>query len=178
VLDLGANTGALSETAARCGADVVAVDSDADAVAVIWHRAMAENLSILPLIVDLLDPTPARGWDNGETASFVDRCAHRFDMVIAAAFLHWIVVVGRVPMDAAIDLFARCTTRWMTIEWIPLSDPQIASFGDWGEDAASRWSRAAFDGAVAKHFRVLESAVIAEGGREMILLERTNAVAC
>lgn len=172
VLDLGANTGALSEEAARAGSEVVAIDSDHDAVATIWRRASAARLPILPLVIDILDPTPARGWVNGETASFVDRSAARFDMVVAAAILHWIVIVGRVPIDAAIDLFARCTIRWMIIEWIPFSDPQITSFGDWGEDADSRWVREAFDRAIARHFRVIESALMSGSGREMLLLER------
>ncbi len=73
VLDVGANTGHFSEMAARAGASVVAIDGDTAVVGDIWRRASAEKLDILPLVVNLAQPTPPTGWRNRECPSFLDR---------------------------------------------------------------------------------------------------------
>ena len=71
VLDVGANEGRFSLLAARQGAEVVAIDSDQTVTGSIWRRAAAENLNVLPLVVDFTRPTPAVGWRNQECPSFL-----------------------------------------------------------------------------------------------------------
>jgi hypothetical protein len=73
VLDVGANTGHFSALAASAGASVVALDSDVQCVDGIWRRARAQNLDILPLVVDFARSSPALGWRNREQPSFLER---------------------------------------------------------------------------------------------------------
>ncbi len=92
VLDVGANEGHFSLLAARTGSPVVAIDFDPAVVGSIWRRAAAENLDVLPLVVDLARPSPATGWRNRECQSFLDRACDpstgRFDLVLMLAVAH------------------------------------------------------------------------------------------
>src|SRR6185437_12773414 len=64
VLDVGANTGEFSAIAAGMGADVVALERDADAAERIAQMSTAKGLNIQTIHADLARPTPAVGWDN------------------------------------------------------------------------------------------------------------------
>ncbi len=63
VLDLGANDGVYSRQAAERAAYVVAVEAD-PAVVDLLHRDLRKegNRTILPLVMDLADPSPGGGW--------------------------------------------------------------------------------------------------------------------
>jgi hypothetical protein len=68
--DLGANTGAFSRLAADVGAYTIAIDGDPAAVerAVLAGQARNER-RILPLVMDLANPTGAMGWAHEERSS-------------------------------------------------------------------------------------------------------------
>jgi len=88
VLDVGANTGTYSLLAAAAGAHVVALDTDEAAIEQLWRRASKDSLDIQPLVVNIARPTPALGWMNHETISFLDRAEQRFDLVMMLAVIH------------------------------------------------------------------------------------------
>lgn len=125
VLDLGCNTGRYSSLAARAGARVVAVDGDPACVDQLWRQAVAEQLDIQPLVIDLGRPSPALGWENSEEAPFLERTKERFDMVFALALAHHLLVRERVPLINILAHLASQTTRWAVIEWVPPTDPQF-----------------------------------------------------
>lgn len=175
VLDLGCNTGALSETAARAGAQVVAVDSDDAVVGLLWRRARAEGLPVLPLRIDLLAPTPAFGWRNGEGESFLDRCRGRFDLVFAFAVLHWLGIVGQVPLGDIVALLAEMTTDRAVVEWIPAEDAQVRRMLARFPSAAARWTREALQRAIEPHFEVEEDLRLDGSDRSLLLLRRRRA---
>ncbi len=111
VLDAGCNTGHFSVLAARSGADVTAIDSDPVVVGALWRLASRENLPILPLVVNLARPTPATGWNNRETPSFLERARGHFDAVLMLALIHHLLVSERIPLDSLLDLAADLVSR-------------------------------------------------------------------
>lgn len=108
VLDLGANDGRFSRLAADAAPvrSVVAVDADVGAVDRLYHDLVARPPArpVLPLVVDLLDPTPARGWRNRERPAFFDRVQP--DLVLALAVVHHLTIAGNVPLALVVDLLA------------------------------------------------------------------------
>ncbi len=122
VLDVGCNTGHQSSIAAKRGASVVAIDSDAVVVGEVWRRARAEGLDILPLVVNLTRPTPAIGWRNGECPGFLDRARGEFNAVLMLAVVHHMLVSERIPLSEIIDLAAELTTDMLVIEFIAPED--------------------------------------------------------
>ncbi|MBO4206639.1 class I SAM-dependent methyltransferase [Micromonospora echinofusca] len=102
VLDLGANDGTYSRIAARHTGYVVAVEHDAAVVDRLYRQLRAEGeRRILPLVVDLADPTPGAGWRSTERAGFVTRA--RADVVLALALVHHLAVARNVPLALVVD---------------------------------------------------------------------------
>ena len=106
VLDLGANDGHFSRLALRAGAgSVVAVDGDDLVVDRLYRDLRAEGEQrILPLVLDLSDPSPALGWRSRERRSFVDRV--RPDLVLCLAVVHHLALTNTVPLDEIVAFLA------------------------------------------------------------------------
>src|SRR5207248_8367298 len=123
VLDVGCNTGHFSEIAAKSGARVVGIDLDPVAVGLTWRRAMAGDLDILPLVINLARPSPATGWRNAEYPSFLQRATGSFDMIMMLAVLHHLLVTDRIPLIEIVDLCAELTNRHLVMEYVSKDDP-------------------------------------------------------
>jgi SAM-dependent methyltransferase len=123
VLDLGCNTGEYTFLAAECGARVLAVDADHDAVDVLYGRIRGKRLAATPLVVNICQPTPGIGYLNQERTSFLDR--GQAECVIALALLHHLLVSGNLPLAACRDLLARLTTDSLVLEFVPTDDPMF-----------------------------------------------------
>jgi SAM-dependent methyltransferase len=99
VLDLGANDGHFSRLALRAGAEyVVAVDSD-DLVVDRLYRDLKRDgeQRVLPLVLDLSDPSPGLGWRSRERLPFVERV--RPDLVLCLAVVHHLALTNSVPLE-------------------------------------------------------------------------------
>jgi len=84
VWDLGGNTGVFSREAGASGAQVISFDIDPAAVEQNYrHVKSNKDQNILPLVLDLTNPSPALGWSNSERNSFGERGPA--DMVLALA---------------------------------------------------------------------------------------------
>ncbi len=106
VLDLGANDGRFSRLALGAGAtSVIAVDSDALVVDRLYRdlRAAGER-RILPLVVDLSDPSPGLGWRSRERRPFVERV--RPDLTLCLAVVHHLALTNTVPFDEIVAFLA------------------------------------------------------------------------
>ena len=106
VLDLGANDGRFSRLALQAGAgSVVAVDSD-DLVVDRLYRDLrdAGERRILPLVLDLSDPSPGLGWRSRERPSFVDRV--RPDLTLCLAVVHHLALTNTVPLEEIVAFLA------------------------------------------------------------------------
>ena len=103
VLDLGCNTGRYSLLASESGADVIAVDSDHDSIDILYRHAKKARAKILPLWVDIANPSPALGFRNRERMSFLERV--HAEAVFALALIHHLLITSRIPFSAIRDLF-------------------------------------------------------------------------
>jgi SAM-dependent methyltransferase len=124
-LDVGCNTGVYSNLAADAGAEVVSVDTDLQTVDRLFAGLKASGKNILPLCVNLAHPTPAAGWENRESASFLDRCAGQFDTVMMLAVLHHLLLHNQIPMKSIAELCSKLTTQHLIVEWVPPTDPKF-----------------------------------------------------
>ncbi len=106
VLDLGANDGRFSRLAIEAGAaSVVAVDSDHVVVDRLYRDLRQEGEErILPLVIDLSNPSPGLGWRNRERPAFVDRV--RPDLVLCLAVVHHLALTNTVPLDEVVAFLA------------------------------------------------------------------------
>lgn len=170
VWDLGANTGHFSRIAAESGAMTVSFDLDPACIerAYLDARARGET-RILPLILDLFNPSPAMGWMNRERASFFGR--GQPEMVMALALIHHLAFVGNQPMENLAEFF-RGLSPWLLIEFIPEDDPQVRLLSEQRSGVHHEYNREAFERCFGKPFLMIAAEPVTEGGRTLYLMRR------
>lgn len=152
VWDLGANTGLFSRPAAAAGAQVVAFDIDPACVEKNYLRVRAEKEArVLPLLLDLTNPSPAAGWGNAERMSLLERGPA--DAVLALALIHHLAIGNNVPFEMAAGFFARAG-RNLLIEFVPKSDSQVKRLLVSREDIFEGYSREGFERAFGEFFDI------------------------
>jgi hypothetical protein len=127
VLDIGANTGVFSALAAEHGAQVVALERDAAAAESLFRMSRRSRLSIQTIHADLARPTPAVGWENGETSTLLDRLEAKSELVLMLAVIHHLILMEQIPIRSILDLAHRLTWRYLVVEWVPVTDPMFQS---------------------------------------------------
>ena len=150
VWDLGGNVGTFSRVAATSGAHVVSFDIDPSCVERNYLRVRAEKEpNLLPLLVDLANPSPAAGWENLERMSLIERGPA--DAVLALALIHHMAIGNNVPLEIAARFFAK-VGRSLLIEFVPKSDSQVKRLLVTREDIFDRYSREEFERTFGQYF--------------------------
>lgn len=175
LLDVGANEGHFSLIAAREGAEVVAIDTDATVVGSIWRHAQSEKADLLPLLVDLTRPTPAMGWRNQECPSFLNRAAGAFDMVMMLAVVHHILVTERIPLEELLELADQLTKEYVLIEFVGPQDPMFRRIVRGRDELYAHISPAWFEAAASRRFELVRSEKIDGLDRWLYLFRRPPA---
>lgn len=172
VLDVGCNTGHFSALAAGAGASVVGIDGDAAVVGHLWRRATRESLDILPLVVNLARPSPATGWRNAESPSFLSRAAGHFDLVLMLAVLHHLLVTERVPLDDVVQLVAELTRDTAVIEFVAPDDPMFTRLTRGRDHLHAGLTSEVFERAVLPYFEIAATERSESGTRALYHLRR------
>ena len=171
VWDLGANTGVFSGLAARRGARVVAFDADPGAVELHYRAVVRDGeKQVLPLLVDLTNPSPAIGWANRERASLLDRGPA--DMALALALVHHVAIGNNVPLDRLAGFLAETCTL-LAIEFVPKTDPKVQLLLASREDVFPDYSVEGFEKAFTGKFSILRRDTL-PGSDRVLYLMRTS----
>ncbi|NGX30255.1 MAG: hypothetical protein K940chlam4_01101, partial [Candidatus Anoxychlamydiales bacterium] len=125
VLDIGSNTGHFSILAAQNGAKVISLDNDPMVIDLLYLKAKAKNLNILPMVVNISRPTPSFGWKNKEYSSFIQRATKSTDLVLMLALIHHMQVSDQIPLLEIASLAALATKDGLIIEYIDPQDPMF-----------------------------------------------------
>lgn len=173
VWDLGSNTGLFSRLAAR-GADlVVAIDGDPAAVEILYRRIKRDGeRRILPLWIDLTNPTPALGWAHEERYSLLKRGPA--DMIIALALIHHLAITANLPLESIAKLFANIAPR-LIIEFVPKSDPQVQRLLASREDVFVDYNQTCFERIFSRFFKTVRSTKIQDTNRWIYSMQRIVA---
>lgn len=172
VLDLGANDGEYSRLAAEQGARVVAVEGDPQAANEIWRHAHRAGLNILPVVMNLAQPTPPTGWRNREQTAFFDRAAGEFDTVLMLALLHHLTLTERVPLCWILDLAADLTRRTLIIEYVSPEDPFYRRLLRGRDHLHTGDTREAFEAELGRRFQIRRQQPILDGRRHLYWCEK------
>jgi SAM-dependent methyltransferase len=172
VLDLGANTGHFSRLAAESGARVVSVEVD-DACAEIGVRACkdASITTVLPLCIDLTNPSPRLGWAHAERESLADRGG--FDVVMALALVHHLAIACNIPLTSFADYLSRLGNS-VIIEFVPKEDEQTQRLLAARQDIFPLYTRENFERALRTAFDIVESRPLEDSLRVLYLLRPRN----
>lgn len=124
LIDAGANTGIFSRQALHLK-DCLIISADIDPAAVernyLQVREQRER-NLLPLLIDLTNPSPAIGWHNEERISFLERT--HADVVMALALIHHLAISNNVPLSDIASLFTGMAD-YLILEFVPKEDSQV-----------------------------------------------------
>ncbi|MEZ5399593.1 MAG: hypothetical protein R2729_07970 [Bryobacteraceae bacterium] len=124
VFDLGANRGDYSRLTAELGFRCVAFEMDAACAetAYLEARRSAADL-VLPLRMDLRNPSPGLGFHSRERMALHDR--PRASMLLALAIIHHLRITGLAPFALISEYFAALGDH-LLLEFVPKDDPMTA----------------------------------------------------
>jgi ribosomal protein L11 methylase PrmA len=171
VCDLGANDGHFAQLAADSADYVIAMDLDQLSVERHYRRLRAEgSTTILPLTVDLVDPSPGIGWRNRERSPLAAR-AHP-DLVLALALVHHLAITRNVPLGEISGWLAAMAPE--AVVELPLpEDPQVQRLlRNKSPHLQLDYSLASFELALAGNFSIDAREVLPSGRRVLYHLSR------
>jgi hypothetical protein len=170
VWDLGANDGTFSRLASDAGIQTLAFDVDPAAVERNYRTVKERGeRNLLPLLMDLSNPTAALGWANAERMSLVDRGPA--DVAFALALVHHLAIGHNVPLPHIAAVFASIA-RALVIEFVPKEDSQVQRMLANRADIFSNYDRDAFEAAFRTHFSIETSSTIEGSVRTLYLMRR------
>jgi hypothetical protein len=162
-----------SRIASRRGIPTVSFDIDPGAVEQNYQKVIAQKEShLLPLLLDLTNPSPDLGWQLQERNSLFGRGP--VEAVIALALIHHLAIANNVPLEQLAQFFASLC-RWLLIEFVPKSDSQVQRLLSMREDIFPDYTQDGFEAGLSGHFEILTRQPIHESERILYLMERRTA---
>jgi ribosomal protein L11 methylase PrmA len=172
VWDLGSNVGLMSRLASGRGIPTVAFDLDPVAVERTYRRCRDEDdPRLLPVWLDLTNPSPALGWANRERESLTERGP--VDLVLVLALIHHLAISNNLPLGRLAEDLARLG-RWLVVEFVPKDDTQVQRLLAARDDAFERYDRETFEAEFSRHSEILERAPIPGSVRTLYLMRVRN----
>ncbi|MBW3537908.1 class I SAM-dependent methyltransferase [Candidatus Parcubacteria bacterium] len=169
VCDLGANTGLFSRLASDQGVDTMAFDIDPAAVEKGYRQVKAQSQThLLPLVLDLTNPSPGLGWANREREPFVERA--RADMVLALALIHHLAIANNLPFGRVAEFMGQLAD-WLIIEFVPKDDSQVQKLLASRQDIFSDYSQERFEAEFGRHYDIKQRRPLKDSRRVLYLMK-------
>lgn len=167
VLDIGSNRGWYSQLASKLGARVVGFDEDEVAVDRLFEDAGRKKMDILPLMMDVRNPSPGYGFNHWLCpATKRLKC----DMVMALALVHHLAFHKfRLDFEQIVEAFSVFSDRWLLTEFIPLEDSYVRQ---WRLEGCDWYAEERFIEALRRKYRRIQIYPSAPGPRHLILCEK------
>jgi SAM-dependent methyltransferase len=166
VWDLGCNDGTYARIAARHADAVVAVDLDDAVVDDLYRRLRGEGQArILPLVMNLTDPSPGIGWRGRERAPFFGRA--RPDAVLCLALVHHLALAANVPLPEVVDWLRGMDAR-VVVEFVDPADPMAERLlGNLKPGVHDAYRREVFERLLGERFEVQRRLELPSGTRTL-----------
>ena len=172
-VDLGANTGRYSRVLAPHFDLVLSVDMDPLAVERNYVSLKKDGPpNILPLVLDLSNPSPDMGWGGVERDSFSRRC--KADFLAALALIHHLVIAAGIPMDHVASHCASLLPSGgrLVLEFVPKEDSQVRRLLCSREDVFQDYDLPGLQAAFAPHFVLRRQEALPGSCRTLVFYER------
>ncbi|MCA9324350.1 SAM-dependent methyltransferase [Candidatus Saccharibacteria bacterium] len=168
VWDFGANNGEFSSIASRNNIYTVAFDIDPNAVNKNYNQFKGDE-NMLPLLLDLTNPSPSIGWGLEERASIIDRGPS--DLLMALALIHHISIGNNVPFPQVAKFFSECGKN-LIIEFVPKGDSKVDTLLSTRKDIFDNYNEEDFEKAFNQYFKIVEKVKIPKSKRTLYLMRR------
>ena len=168
VWDLGANNGGFSRVASDRGIFTVAFDIDANAISKAYIQVRKNHeTNLLPLVMDLTNPSPGLGWAHRERQSLMERGP--VPMAFALALVHHLAISNNVPLPKLAQFFSEVCEN-LVIEFVPKSDSQVKRLLASRLDIFEDYTIEGFEAAFTTQFKILKKVSVPESERTLYLM--------
>ena len=172
IWDLGSNTGFFSRLAASRGMTTIAFDQDPACVERNYRVCrQKEDTNILPLWVDLTNPSPNLGWHGRERLSLLERAFP--DAILALALIHHLAIANNLPLSRLAGFFGELC-RSLIIEFVPKTDSQVQRLLASREDVFPDYTQKSFEQAFSRYFEIRMVSKIRQTERMLYQMERKS----
>ena len=172
ILDLGANTGVFSRISSSRGISTISMDIDPGCVETSYLQALEKGeKNLLPIWVDLNNPSPGIGWDNKERMSLQERGP--VDTILVLALIHHLAISNNVPL-ANIARFFSNICQSLIIEFVPKSDSMVQKLLATRKDIFSDYTQSVFEKEFQTFFKIIRSEKVGDSNRILYLMENKN----
>lgn len=165
IWDIGCNTGTFTQICAEHADYVVAIDGDSLAVEKLYQEEKQRHCrNILPLVMNLANPSPNQGWRGRERKGLMERGLP--DFVICLALIHHMVISANIPMGDFLD-WLRSLEASIIIEFVDPADEMTQRLLKNKADQYSDYNKETFEAALAGLFEIKETVPLKEGRRTL-----------
>jgi len=175
VWDFGANIGLFSQIASNKGIQTISFDIDPAAVEKNYQESIKKgNKNVLPLLLDLTNPSPNIGWENQERMSILERGPA--DTGLALALIHHLAISNNLPFNKIAHFFYKAC-KSLIIEFVPKNDSQVKRLLSTREDIFPSYTQQAFENEFQKYFTTQNCVNIKDSKRTLYFMKgRTTIV--
>jgi hypothetical protein len=147
---------------------VLAIDGDERVVGELYAALRAEgSTKILPLVVDLADASPARGWRGVERKRLEER--GRPDLMLCLALVHHLAIGRNVPFSELVGWLRGLGAR-LVIEFAGRNDPMVQRLLQAKRaETHEAYGREEFERALADGFEIERREELGSGTRTLYL---------
>jgi hypothetical protein len=163
VIDLGCNTGHYSLIAAKTS-QVISCDLDPICVDYIY---LQKNPKILPIVLNLMTPSPAMGWHLKERKDIFSRI--KVGSFMSLALMHHLCITYNVPLESFVKLL-RSIAPCGIVEWVDKKDPMVQFLLRNRTDIFNNYTWENFQKYLNEYFNIEKVTSVNDGCRNLVLL--------
>ncbi len=154
LIDIGCNEGYFSKSLSDKNIYTIAFDSDHDVINSMYVDLKKQQTNILPLIVDITNPTPSIGWKNVERQSFLARIGNN-NITLALALIHHLRIFNNIPL-ADIVHFLASISQQLIVEFVPKDDIQAQKLLKHKQDVYDDYTVDNFEALIREVFQIYD----------------------
>ena len=124
---------------------------------------------LLPLLIDITNPSPNFGWSNEERDSLIKRGPA--DCALALALVHHLAISNNLPLGHIASFFSKIA-RQLIIEFVPKSDSQAQKLLVTRPDIFPDYNKNAFEREFKNYFTIAAQESIVGSERTLYLMQR------
>lgn len=176
IIDVGGNDGTFVR---QISSDIeLALVGDIDNNAVDHNHYLVKKnkeTNMIPLVIDLLNPSAAIGFQNTERSSFVERVQKlKPDVTLALALIHHLSLTGNVPFENSAAFFASFSEN-LIIEFPKRADSYVTRLLNAKAEFKHQFGHynvENFENTYSEHFQLIDKKEIPDSERVLFLFKK------
>jgi hypothetical protein len=171
LIDSGSNAGLFSVLCSKYAKNVISFDFDQSVIDYQFKSCLETKIkNILPLVIDITNPSPPIGWYNTERKSFIERLPNN-STTLALALIHHLCLSFNLTFEQIALFYARFS-EFLIIEFVPKYDSQSQKLLITKKDVFNDYTKENFIQFFSKYFEVIEELNISDTERILYKMKR------